>query len=224
MHCGTLHHEIHTKQASSLVHWPEVAGCHGRLRREERSWQPLRRARRRQRLHGRRATQRLQDARHGPWFPPLLFPLCWIPLFLASTSASAPDRTLTGFRAQRWHPDKCAAAGGVEAAKARFQKIQGAYAVLSDPNKRILYDVGVYDGDGDDEGAGEILGDILEAMNKTAPQENGEGESLEDLETQFEELFLRPDAYSRPSKPSSSASSSGQDDAGKSSKIRAGRK
>ncbi|CAM0870787.1 unnamed protein product [Alopecurus aequalis] len=145
-------------------------------------------------------------------------------LGVASDCTDAELRSAYRMLAMRWHPDKCAAAGGVEAAKARFQKIQGAYAVLSDPNKRILYDVGVYDGDGDDEGAGEILGDILEAMNKTAPQENGEGESLEDLETQFEELFLRPDAYSRPSKPSSSASSSGQDDAGKSSKIRAGRK
>ncbi|VAH68781.1 unnamed protein product [Triticum turgidum subsp. durum] len=90
--------------------------------------------------------------------------------------------------------------GGVEAeaAKARFHKIQAAYAVLSDPNKRILYDVGAYDSDGDDEGAGDILGDILEAMNHTPPhcmqQEDGEGESLEDLHKQFEELFLKPDA------------------------------
>jgi hypothetical protein len=34
---------------------------------------------------------------------------------------------------QKWHPDKCGAAGssaggGAEAAKVRFQKIQGAYA------------------------------------------------------------------------------------------------
>uniref|UniRef100_A0A453JSK1 Uncharacterized protein n=1 Tax=Aegilops tauschii subsp. strangulata TaxID=200361 RepID=A0A453JSK1_AEGTS len=43
------------------------------------------------------------------------------------------------------------------------------HAVLSDPNKRILYDVGAYESDGDDEGAGEILGDILEAMNHTPP-------------------------------------------------------
>uniref|UniRef100_A0A452XFN6 J domain-containing protein n=1 Tax=Aegilops tauschii subsp. strangulata TaxID=200361 RepID=A0A452XFN6_AEGTS len=61
----------------------------------------------------------------------------------------------------KWHPDKCG--GGSEAAKARFHKIQAAYAVLSDPNKRILYDVGAYDSDADDEGAGDILGDILES-------------------------------------------------------------
>ncbi|KAL5682347.1 hypothetical protein ACJX0J_008732, partial [Zea mays] len=97
----------------------------------------------------------------------------------------------------KWHPDKCAGAGssggGADAAKARFQKIQGAYAVLSDPNKRILYDVGAYDGEGDDDGAGEILGDILEAMSQAGPAaDNGKGESLEDLQRQFEELFLRP--------------------------------
>ncbi|CAL4999153.1 unnamed protein product [Urochloa decumbens] len=99
---------------------------------------------------------------------------------------------------QKWHPDKCAGAGssggggGADAAKARFQKIQGAYAVLSDPNKRILYDVGAYDSDGDDDGAGEILGDILDAMSQNGPAENGKGESLEDMQRQFEELFLRP--------------------------------
>ena len=60
-------------------------------------------------------------------------------------------------------------------------------------------------------GAGDILGDILEAMNHTPPhqqQEDGEGESLEDLHKQFEELFLKPDAYSSKSPPPSSSSSS----------------
>ncbi|XP_066167294.1 uncharacterized protein [Oryza sativa Japonica Group] len=57
-----------------------------------------------------------------------------------------------------WHPDRCSVAGGsasaagVDEAKERFQEIQGAYSVLSDSNKRFLYDVGVYDGnDGDDD-------------------------------------------------------------------------
>ncbi|KAK1607613.1 hypothetical protein QYE76_031286 [Lolium multiflorum] len=144
-------------------------------------------------------------------------------LGVASDCSDAELRAAYRKLAMKWHPDKCAAkatgsSGGVEAAKARFQKIQGAYAVLSDPNKRILYDVGAYDSDGDDDGAGEILGDILEAMNKTAPHESGEGESLEDLQRQFEELFLRP------SSSSSSSFRSAQDDLAKSSKIRGGRK
>ncbi|XP_010235192.1 uncharacterized protein LOC100823179 isoform X2 [Brachypodium distachyon] len=146
-------------------------------------------------------------------------------LGVASDCSASELRSAYKKLAMKWHPDKCADAGssggGSEAAKARFQKIQGAYAVLSDPNKRILYDVGAYDSDGDDDGAGEILGDILEAMNQTVPHENGEGDSLEELQTQFEELFLRPDAYARPSKPSSSSFSSG-DDACKSSKRVAG--
>uniref|UniRef100_A0A0E0AW66 J domain-containing protein n=1 Tax=Oryza glumipatula TaxID=40148 RepID=A0A0E0AW66_9ORYZ len=118
-------------------------------------------------------------------------------LGVASDCSDADLRTAYRKLAMKWHPDKCGAAGssaggGAEAAKVRFQKIQGAYAVLSDPNKRILYDVGAYDSDGDDDGAGEILGDILEAMNKTGPTENGKNESFEDLQRQFEELFLRP--------------------------------
>lgn len=117
-------------------------------------------------------------------------------LGVASDCSDAELRSAYRKLAMKWHPDKCAgagsSAGGAEAAKARFQRIQGAYAVLSDPNKRILYDVGAYDSDGDDDGAGEILGDILDAMSQTGPAENGQGESLEDLQRQFEELFLRP--------------------------------
>ncbi|KAF0899758.1 hypothetical protein E2562_024081 [Oryza meyeriana var. granulata] len=121
-------------------------------------------------------------------------------LGVASDCSDAELRTAYRKLAMKWHPDKCGAAGSsvggsAEAAKVRFQKIQGAYAVLSDPNKRILYDVGAYDSDGDDDGAGEILGDILEAMNHTGPTtENGKKESFEDLQRQFEELFLRPPA------------------------------
>ena len=43
------------------------------------------------------------------------------------------------------------------------------------------------------QGAGEILGDILDATSQAGPaQEQGKRESLEDLQRQFEELFLRP--------------------------------
>jgi len=137
-------------------------------------------------------------------------------LGVSSDCSDAELRSAYRKLAMKWHPDKCGSgsSGGSEAAKARFHKIQAAYAVLSDPNKRILYDVGAYDSDGDDEGAGEILGDFLEAMNHTPPhqQEDGEGESLEDLHKQFEELFLKPDAYAyaRSSKSSSSKISAGK--------------
>ncbi|XP_030466371.1 uncharacterized protein LOC115685430 [Syzygium oleosum] len=50
--------------------------------------------------------------------------------------------------ALRWHPDRCSASGTsefAEEAKAKFQEIQQAYSVLSDVNKRFLYDIGAYD-------------------------------------------------------------------------------
>ncbi|XP_058179729.1 uncharacterized protein LOC131298341 isoform X3 [Rhododendron vialii] len=74
--------------------------------------------------------------------------------------------------AMRWHPDRCTASGNakyMEEAKKKFQGIQQAYSVLSDTNKRFLYDVGVYDSDDDQ-------------------NENGE-ESFEELQELYEELF-----------------------------------
>uniref|UniRef100_A0A453J4Z1 J domain-containing protein n=1 Tax=Aegilops tauschii subsp. strangulata TaxID=200361 RepID=A0A453J4Z1_AEGTS len=62
-------------------------------------------------------------------------------LGVSSDCSDAELRSAYRKLAMKWHPDKCGS-GGVEAAKARFHKIQAAYAVLSDPNKRILYDVG----------------------------------------------------------------------------------
>ncbi|XP_041018866.1 chaperone protein DnaJ-like isoform X4 [Juglans microcarpa x Juglans regia] len=74
--------------------------------------------------------------------------------------------------ALRWHPDRCSASGNskfVEEAKKKFQAIQRAYSVLSDANKRFLYDVGIYDSDDDENEKGE--------------------ESFEELQELFEELF-----------------------------------
>ncbi|XP_042947003.1 chaperone protein DnaJ-like isoform X2 [Carya illinoinensis] len=74
--------------------------------------------------------------------------------------------------AMRWHPDRCSALGNskfVEEAKKKFQAIQQAYSVLSDANKRFLYDVGVYDSDDDENEKGE--------------------ESFEELQELFDELF-----------------------------------
>ncbi|XP_057460200.1 uncharacterized protein LOC130750637 isoform X2 [Actinidia eriantha] len=74
--------------------------------------------------------------------------------------------------ALKWHPDRCSASGNsksVEEAKKKFQAIQEAYSVLSDTNKRFLYDVGVYDCNDDENGNGE--------------------ESFEELQELFEEMF-----------------------------------
>ncbi|XP_028763277.1 chaperone protein DnaJ-like isoform X1 [Neltuma alba] len=79
--------------------------------------------------------------------------------------------------AMKWHPDRCSASGNskfVEEAKKKFQAIQQAYSVLSDANKRFLYDIGVYDSDDDDIGMGDFLNEMAAMMSQTKPNENGE--------------------------------------------------
>ncbi|KAJ7951457.1 DnaJ domain containing protein [Quillaja saponaria] len=91
----------------------------------------------------------------------------------------------------KWHPDRCSASGNskfVEEAKKKFQAIQQAYSVLSDENKRFLYDVGVYDSDEDENGMGDFLDEMATMMSQTKPNENG-GDSFEQLQELFEEMF-----------------------------------
>ncbi|KAI9397716.1 hypothetical protein POPTR_003G070600v4 [Populus trichocarpa] len=93
--------------------------------------------------------------------------------------------------ALRWHPDRCSASGNsefVEEAKKKFQAIQQAYSVLSDTNKRFLYDVGVDDSDDDENGMGDFLNEMAVMMSQTKPSENME-ESLEELQELFDEMF-----------------------------------
>lgn len=92
--------------------------------------------------------------------------------------------------ALKWHPDRCSAAGNakyVEEAKKKFQAIQEAYSVLSDANKRFLYDVGVYDSDDDENGMADFMSEMASMMSQNKPNENGE--SFEELKDLFEELF-----------------------------------
>lgn len=95
------------------------------------------------------------------------------------------------FQNWRWHPDRCSASGNskfVEEAKKKFQAVQQAYSVLSDSNKRFLYDVGVYDSDDDENGMGDFLNEMAVMMSQTKPSENV-GESFEELQDLFEEMF-----------------------------------
>ncbi|KAK1262962.1 Chaperone protein dnaJ 49 [Acorus gramineus] len=91
-----------------------------------------------------------------------------------------------------WHPDRISASGDskfVDEAKKKFQAIQEAYSVLSDTNKRFLYDFGVYDGDDDDNNEmGDFLGEMAAMMNQTKANEKRQ-ESFEDLKVLFEEMF-----------------------------------
>ncbi|KAG6474553.1 hypothetical protein ZIOFF_068491 [Zingiber officinale] len=111
--------------------------------------------------------------------------------------------------AMKWHPDKCSASGNtqsMEEAKEKFQEIHTAYSVLSDTNKRFLYDVGVYDKDdhNDEKGMGDFLGEITQIMNQTKhvvrqfrsvsssnyiPFEEGDHDSFEKLQQMFVEMF-----------------------------------
>eukprot|EP00262_Sarcandra_glabra_P005096 TRINITY_DN163_c0_g3_i3.p1 TRINITY_DN163_c0_g3~~TRINITY_DN163_c0_g3_i3.p1 ORF type:complete len:112 (+),score=21.79 TRINITY_DN163_c0_g3_i3:153-488(+) len=71
--------------------------------------------------------------------------------------------------ALKWHPDRFSASGDlkfVEDAKKKFQTIHEAYSVLSDENKRLMYDVGVYDSDDDENGMSDFLGEMAAMMNQ----------------------------------------------------------
>ncbi|XP_076890418.1 uncharacterized protein LOC143541481 [Bidens hawaiensis] len=111
--------------------------------------------------------------------------------------------------ALRWHPDRCSAFGDfehVEEAKKKFQAIQEAYSVLSNANKRFLYDVGVYDSDDDENGMADFLSEMADMMSKNKPAENG-SVSFKELNDLFEEMFQSDiESLSSSSQTGSSAS------------------
>lgn len=93
--------------------------------------------------------------------------------------------------AMKWHPDRCSGnMKQMEEAKKKFQSIQEAYSVLSDPNKRFLYDVGVYDceDEEDENGMGDFLNEMAGMMCQNNSNENGE-QSFEELQELFHDLF-----------------------------------
>jgi len=125
--------------------------------------------------------------------------------------------------AMRWHPDRCTASGNakyMEEAKKKFQGIQQAYSVLSDTNKRFLYDVGVYDSDDDDQnGMGDFLNEMVDIMCQDESNKNEE-ESFEELQEMYEELFqsdIKAFVSTSPIVNPSSCSSSSHVSCGKSS-------
>ncbi|XP_051135890.1 uncharacterized protein LOC127254690 [Andrographis paniculata] len=92
-----------------------------------------------------------------------------------------------------WHPDRFSASGNpnyVQEATRKFQAIQQAYSVLSDANKRFLYDVGVYDSndDADENGMGEFLNEMATMMSQAKSNEN-RNETFEELQELFDEMF-----------------------------------
>ncbi|KAJ0528306.1 putative DnaJ domain, Chaperone J-domain superfamily [Helianthus annuus] len=93
-------------------------------------------------------------------------------LGLSKECTEAELKTAYKKLALKWHPDRCSDSKYVEEAKMKFQAIQEAYSVLSDVNKRFLYDVGVYDSDDDQDGNGESFDQELKDLFQELFQES----------------------------------------------------
>ncbi|KAG6388356.1 hypothetical protein SASPL_149781 [Salvia splendens] len=75
---------------------------------------------------------------------------------------------------KKWHPDRCSASANqkfVKEAKEKFQDIQQVYSVLSDANKRFLYDVGTCNSDDDVENF-VVVAEVSFKQSIKVPQEN----------------------------------------------------
>ncbi|KAK9705239.1 hypothetical protein RND81_07G042400 [Saponaria officinalis] len=90
--------------------------------------------------------------------------------------------------AMQWHPDKWAKTPALLGeAKQKFQKIQEAYSVLSDPRKRLLYDAGMYDHtEEDDEGFCDFMQEMWSLMSQVKKEEVAT--SMDDLQSMLAEL------------------------------------
>lgn len=125
--------------------------------------------------------------------------------------------------AMRWHPDRCSASGNskfIEESKKKFQSIQEAYSVLSNANKRFMYDLGLYkndDDDDDDNEMGDFLGEMVDLMAQTKPNENAKAETFEDLQVLFE-VMVQDNMQAFNSAPSFPASNSRNNSTNTSSK------
>ncbi|ESQ27946.1 hypothetical protein EUTSA_v10019284mg [Eutrema salsugineum] len=100
----------------------------------------------------------------------------------------------------KWHPDRFHEEIEKDEANMKFQAIQRAYSVLSDSNKRLLYDVGAYDSDDDETGMADFINEMVTLMAQT--QSTGD-ETLEEFEELFDEL-LKDDVYQFKTRSSSS--------------------
>lgn len=111
-------------------------------------------------------------------------------LGIQKDASSSQIRSAYRKLALKWHPDRWAKDPAVAGeAKLRFQKIQEAYSVLSDVEKRSLYDAGFLDLLEEDEEMGDFLHDLMSMMDQNSGGERKEEETLEDLQRTFMEMF-----------------------------------
>ncbi|CAH9081518.1 unnamed protein product [Cuscuta europaea] len=112
---------------------------------------------------------------------------------LGVSECSSDEELRRAYRklAMQWHPDKWTRNPSLLGeAKVRFQQIQEAYAVLSDPSRRTLYDAGLYDPHEDDddevEGFAKFLQEMVTLMGDA--QKEGKSYSIEEIQSMFGEM------------------------------------
>ncbi|XP_058735398.1 uncharacterized protein LOC131607405 [Vicia villosa] len=90
--------------------------------------------------------------------------------------------------AMQWHPDRWTRTPSLlSEAKCKFQKIQEAYSVLSDPKKRTMYDAGLYDPqEEEDEGFSDFMDEMASLMAEVKREEKVYG--LDELQAMFMEM------------------------------------
>ncbi|XAR63629.1 hypothetical protein NMG60_11023644 [Bertholletia excelsa] len=109
---------------------------------------------------------------------------------LGVAADSSDEEIRRGYRklAMRWHPDKWTRSPALLGeAKHKFQQIQEAYSVLSDKDKRAMYDAGLYDPDEEvDEGFSDFLQEMMSLMADV--RREGKVCSMEELQNMFAEM------------------------------------
>ncbi|KAF7827687.1 Terminal organelle assembly protein [Senna tora] len=91
--------------------------------------------------------------------------------------------------AMQWHPDRWTRTPSLLGeAKRKFQQIQEAYSVLSDPQKKMMYDAGLYDPleEEEDEGFSDFVEEMVSLMAQVRREEKVY--SMEELQSMFIEM------------------------------------
>ncbi|KAI5387067.1 uncharacterized protein LOC127101345 [Lathyrus oleraceus] len=90
--------------------------------------------------------------------------------------------------AMQWHPDRWTRTPSLlSEAKCKFQRIQEAYSVLSDPKKRTMYDAGLYDPqEEEDEEFSDFMDEMATLMAEVKQEEKVYG--LDELQAMFVEM------------------------------------
>lgn len=119
---------------------------------------------------------------------------------LGVSSDSSLDEIRRAYRklAMQWHPDRWIRTPSLlSEAKRKFQNIQEAYSVLSDPKKRTMYDAGLYDPqEEEDEDFSDFVDEMVSLMAEVRREEKVYGlEELQDMFMEMAEGFESPSMY-----------------------------